>query len=57
MPTSSFKKDFTLDSRKAVESFVKILSNPCASVKLERGKTTAETMKRGEEKLKQMLSR
>ncbi|MEQ8154370.1 MAG: hypothetical protein ABRQ25_05740 [Clostridiaceae bacterium] len=57
MATSSFNKDFTLDSKKAVESFAKIISNPTKSVKLDRNLTSPARERQGEQKLKQMLSR
>ncbi len=57
MATSSFTKDFTLNSKKAVESFEKIVSTPKASVKIDRTLVSSEDEKRGELKLKQMLSR
>lgn len=56
MATTSFDKDFTLDSKKAVDSFVKIISTQVKSVKLDRKLISPETERRGEEKLKQMLS-
>lgn len=57
MATSSFFKKFTLDSKRAVDSFVEILSNPVASVKIDKSCVSHESVKRGEEKLKKMLSR
>ncbi len=57
MATTSFDKDFTLDSKKAVDSFVKIISSNTTSVKLDRKLISPETERRGEQKLKQMLSR
>lgn len=57
MATSSFNKDFTLDSEKAVRSFEKILSTPAKSVKIDRDLTAPAKVVRGEKKLKQMLSR
>jgi len=57
MATSSFDKDFTLETDKAVDSFVKILSTPLKPVKIDRSLISAEKEKRGEVKLKQMLSR
>ena len=57
MATSSFSKDFTLNSKKAVDSFEKILSTPTQSVKIDRSLVSPEKERRGELKLKQMLSR
>jgi len=57
MATSSFTKDFTLDSKKAVESFVQIISTPTKSVKLDRTLVSPENRRRGELKLRQILSR
>ncbi|MDD2484649.1 MAG: hypothetical protein PHQ50_06480 [Eubacteriales bacterium] len=57
MATSSFSKDFTLTSKKAVDSFTKIISVPTVSVKIDRSLLTPEKERRGELKLKQMLSR
>jgi len=57
MATSSFSKDFTLDSRKSVESFAKMVAAPANSVKIDRSLTSPDKERRGEDKLKQMLSR
>ena len=57
MATSSFNKDFTLDSAKVVRSFEKILTTPAKSVKIDRDLTAPAKVVRGEKKLKQMLSR
>lgn len=57
MATSSFEKDFTLSSKKAVDSFVRIVSTPAKSVKIDRNLVSPEKERRGEQKLKQMLSR
>lgn len=51
MATSSFTKDFTLDSKKAVESFVKIVSTPTKSIKIDRTLTSQKNLKEGAEKL------
>jgi len=58
MATSSFDKDFTLNSKKAVDSFLEIISsaNEKKGIKIDRSLITEETKKRGEEKLKKMLS-
>jgi hypothetical protein len=57
MATSSFAKDFTLNSKKAVDSFEKIVSTPKASVKIDRTLVSSEDEERGELKLKQIFSR
>jgi hypothetical protein len=57
MPTSSFNKDFTLNTKKAVESFERIISTPKKSIKIDRSLVSIENMRRGEQKVKQMLSR
>ena len=58
MATSSFNKDFTLKSKKAVESFEKIISTPAENkVKLDRTLTSPENQRRGEARLKQMFYR
>ncbi|MBK5211745.1 MAG: hypothetical protein JJE36_05475 [Coriobacteriia bacterium] len=57
MATSSFSKDFTLTSKKAVDSFTKIISVPAVSVKIDRSLLTPERERQGELKVKQMLSR
>lgn len=56
MATSSFNKDFTLNTKKAVESFERIVSTPNKSVKINRNLVSPEKERRGEQKLKQMLS-
>ena len=57
MATSSFYKDFTLNSKQSVESFLKIVSsaNEKKGIKIDRMVITEETKKSGEEKLRQML--
>lgn len=57
MATSSFNKDFTLNTKKAVESFERIISTPAKSAKINRDLLSPEKERRGEQKLKQMLSR
>ena len=56
MAMSSFNKDFTLNTKKAVESFEKIISTPTNSLKINRELVSPEKERRGERKLKQMLS-
>ncbi len=57
MATSSFNKNFTLETKKAVESFERIISTPKKSVKINRNLASPENERRGEQKLKQILSR
>lgn len=57
MATSSFNKDFTLNTKKAVESFERIVSTSAKSVKIDKKLLSLEKERRGEQKLKQMLSR
>lgn len=57
MATSSFNKDFTLNSKKSVDSFVRVISTPARSVKINRDLVSPEKERRGELKLKQILSR
>ena len=57
MATSSFGKDFTLDSKKAVESFEKIMTSSVKNIKINKELISAEKQKLGELKLKQILSR
>jgi len=57
MATSSFNKDFTLNSKEAVDSFVKVISTSAKSVKIDRNIVSPEKERRGEQKLKQILSR
>ena len=56
MATSSFYKDFTLDSKKAADSFTKIISTPAKSVKIDRICTSPERERQSELRLKQILS-
>lgn len=57
MATSSFDKNFILDSEKAVQSFSDIVANPAKSVRINRTITSPERERQGEEKLKRMFSR
>lgn len=57
MATSSFTKDFTLKTKKAADSFAKIVSAPVKSTKIDRTFVSLDSKQRGEAKLKQMLSR
>ena len=57
MATSSFNKDFILNTKKAVDSFERIISTPVKSIKINRDSVSPEKKRRGEHKLKQILSR
>lgn len=57
MATSSFTKDFTLNSKKSVESFERILSTPNKGIKINRQLVSPEKERRGEQRLRQILSR
>ena len=58
MATSSFNKDFTLKTKKAVESFERIVSSPNKnSIKINKELLSSEKERRGEQKLERMLSR
>lgn len=57
MATSSFNKDFTLNTKKTVESFERILSTPKKSIKIDRSLVSLENKRRVEQIVKQMLSR
>lgn len=54
--TSSFNKDFTLNTKEAVVSFEKILSTPTKSVKINKELLSPEKEKQAELRIKQMLS-
>ena len=55
MATSSFNKDFILDTKKAVVSFEKIISTPKKNLVIDKNIFTAVKERQGEEKLKQIL--
>ena len=57
MAISSFNKDFTLNTKEAVESFERIISTSTKSIKVNKELLSPEKVRRGEQKLKQMLSR
>jgi len=57
MATSSFDKDFTLNTKEAVKSFERIISTSTKSIKVNKELLSPEKVRRGEQKLKQMLSR
>lgn len=56
MATSSFNKDFTLNTKKAVESFERFIFTPKRRIKIDRNLVSPEKERRCEQKLKQMLS-
>ena len=56
MATSSFNKDFVLDTKKAVESFEKIISTPKKTLVIDKNILRKEKERQGEERLKQILS-
>jgi len=55
MAISSFSKDFTLNTKKEVDSFIKIVVTPYSSMKIDRKLVSSEKEKRGELKLTQMF--
>jgi len=57
MPTSSFDKDFSLNTSKELESFEKILSQPPKKSGINKKLISADKIKRGEIKVKRMLSK
>lgn len=58
MATSSFDKDFTLKTKSEVDCFIKIITNPSKSkIEIKRDMVSPELEKRGEEKLRRLLSR
>ena len=57
MAISSFNKDFTLNTKEAVESFERIISTSTKNIKVNKELLSPEKVRRGEQKLKQMLSR
>lgn len=57
MATSSFNKDFTLNTKEAAKSFERIISTSTKSIKVNKELLSPEKARRGEQKLKQILSR
>lgn len=57
MATSSFDKEFYLNTKKSVESFEKIISSTDKGKKIIFSLVSPEKISRGEQKLKQTLSR
>lgn len=56
MATSSFDKHFVLDTEDAQRAFLDILNAEHKPFDINRSLTSPEAMKRGEEKLQEMLS-
>jgi hypothetical protein len=56
MATSSFNKNFVLDNKNAVKSFTKMISNPNKCINIDETLVSPDQIKRGEEKLKKILS-
>ncbi|MFW5736217.1 MAG: hypothetical protein ACOCXB_02545 [Halanaerobium sp.] len=57
MAIASFNKDFTLNTKKAVELFERIISTPNKSIKIDKSLVSAEKEQQGKKKIKQILSR
>lgn len=57
MPTSSFDKEFTLNTEEAFNSFVNIISRKSKPNSVDRTLASPEQMKQNEEILKELLSR
>ncbi|MBP1920694.1 hypothetical protein [Youngiibacter multivorans] len=57
MATSSFDKSFILKDKREVASFTKMIIKPHKSIKIDRTLTSPSNERRGELKLKKMLSR
>ncbi len=55
MPTSSFFKEYIIDSKKAADSLNYIISNPVKSMKVDRTLTSKEKEKQAERKLRKIL--
>ncbi len=55
MPTSSFFKEYIIDSKKAADSLNYIISNPIKSRKVDRTLTSKEKEKQAERKLRKIL--
>ena len=56
MATSSFNKDFTLNTIKAVESFTRIISIPAKSIKTNKDLLSPEKQRQAENRVRHMLS-
>lgn len=56
MATSSFDKEFVLNTKKEVDSFTKIISTPVISKKIDRSLTSPENRQRGEDLIIERLN-
>lgn len=57
MATSSFNKNFVLDNKESIDVLTKMINNPIDSVKIDKKLISTDQVKRGEAKLKKILSR
>lgn len=55
MAITSFNKDFTLRTKKEVDSFINIVNTSVDSIKISKNLLTKEREKQGEQKVRQML--
>lgn len=56
MHTSSFDKEYKLDTKESVESLIGALTNPPKSIQIDRTVTESEVVERGFQKLKNSSS-
>lgn len=56
MATSSFDKEFVLNTKKEVDSFTKIISTTVISKKIDRSLTSYENRQRGDELIIELLN-
>lgn len=57
MATSSFDKNFVLNNKESINILTKMINNPIDSVKIDKKLISPNQVKRGEAKLKKILSR
>jgi hypothetical protein len=57
MATASFNKDITIKEPEAIKKFINIISKDTSPMYIDKDKTSEKTMARGEQLLKQYLSR
>lgn len=57
MATSSFSKYFVLDNRKAVKSFLKVMSTPSKPIEYKTPDLSPEERRKEEEEILKLLSR
>ncbi len=55
MPTSSFNKDFTITSKKAIDSIIEAFEECSYNKRKNTFSLSEDDIKRGEEKLKKIL--